>query len=280
MIAAGIDIGSDYTQAAILEDEELVSYGETRTGFDLDEAGERAIADALDGADGLERDDIEVVVATGEARKSVDVDQRVTSYTVIGLMLSREWPSARSVLMMGAKNAAALKLDGDGMVLDFDENDKCAAGVGRFLSDLTRYLDMELEEMIEATLGVDEGVEGLNTQCSVFAESEVISLIHENVSPAHIARGVHDAIAERNSSLLRRVGVEEDVLVIGGVGRNVAFVQAVEDIIGVPVQTPGYPAHVAAHGAALSAVVDDAEQLEQDIEVGSKQTERFAESIE
>lgn len=278
MIAAGVDIGSDYTQAAIVEDDELISLGETRTGFDLGEASDQAIADAL-GDNGLDRDDVDVVVTTGEARKSVDTDRQVTSYTVIGLLLNREWPSARSVLQMGAKNAAALKLDDDGMVLDFDENDKCAAGVGRFLSDLTRYLDMELDEIIEATLEVDEGVEELNTQCSVFAESEVISLIHENESPARIARGVHDAIAERNSSLLRRVGVEEDVLVIGGVGRNVAFVDALEDILDTPVHTPEHPAHVAAHGAALSATVDDSDQLEQDIEVGSKQSERFAESI-
>lgn len=279
MIAAGIDIGSDYTQAAIVDDDELLSLGETRTGFDLDEAAERAIQDAV-ADNGIDRDDIEYVVATGEGRKSVDADRQVTSYTVIGLMLNREWPSARSVLMMGAKNAAALKLDEEGMILDFDENDKCAAGVGRFLSDLTRYLDMDLEEIIEVTLAVDEGVEELNTQCSVFAESEVISLIHENTSPARIARGVHEAVAERNSSLLRRVGIEEDVLVIGGVGRNVAFIQSLEDIIDTEVHTPDHPAHVAAHGAALSATVDKAEQLDQDIEVGAKQTERFAETVE
>jgi len=278
MIAAGIDIGSDYTQAAIVDDDGLLGIGEARTGFDLNKAGERAIADALS-QDGVSRGDIDVLVATGEGRKSVDVDKRVTSYTVIGLVLNQEWPSARSVLMMGAKNAAALKLSETGMILDFDENDRCAAGVGRFLSDLTRFLDMSLDEVIQATREVDEGVEELNTQCAVFAESEVISLIHENVSPARISRGVHDAIAERNSALLRRIGIEEDVLVVGGVGRNVAFIEALEDIIETPVHVPDHPAHVAAHGAALSALFDDAEQLQQDIEVGSKQTERFSDSI-
>lgn len=277
MTIAGIDIGTDYTQASIVEDEELVATGEARTGFDLGEARNAALADALEGTD-FEEDDIKQVVVTGEGRKSVESDRQVTSYRAIGLALTTSWPEARTVLMMGAKNAAALKLDDEGNVLDFDENDKCAAGVGRFLSDLTRYIDMDLEEMIDAALSVDEGVEELNTQCSVFAESEVISLIHENVSEANIARGVHDAIAERNSSLVRRVGIEEDILVVGGVGRNMAFVEALEKNIDNEVHVPDHPAHVAAYGAALIAETDEETEIEADVEPGEKRDDAPIES--
>lgn len=252
MIAAGVDIGTDYTQAAITEDDELVATGETRTGFDLEKALDGALEEALQSVD-LTRDDVDAVVTTGEGRKSVETGQQVTEYKCIGTSLTRIYPEARSVLVMGAKNAAALKLAEDDTVLDFDENDKCAAGVGRFLSDLTRFLDMDLEEMIEVTLEVDEGVDELNTQCSVFAESEVISLIHEDVSPARISLGVHEAIASRNSSLLRRIGIEEDVVVVGGVGRNEAFIRSLEEAIGVDVGVPEQPAHVGAFGAALLA---------------------------
>lgn len=272
MIIAGIDIGTDYTQAAIIDDEELVGTGETRSGFDLDEAVEESIEAALDEAD-LSMDDIDVRVATGEGRKNVGVDEQVTSYRAIATSLARTDENARTALLMGAKNAAALKLDGEGNVLDFDENDKCAAGVGRFLSDLTRFVDMELDEMIEATLETDRGVDELNTQCSVFAESEVISLIHEDVSEARIARGVHEAIAERNSSLIRRVGLEEDVYVVGGVGRNEAFLKALESSIDTEVFVPEHPAHVAAHGAALLQVADLDAEIEADAEPGDKKAD-------
>lgn len=278
MIGAGVDIGSDYTKAAIVAGGELVGLGETRTGFDLDDAAERSLSEALEAAD-QQREEVGVVVATGEGRKTVGADRHVTTYKVIGTALARAWPSARTVLLMGAKNSAALKLDEDGNVLDFDENDKCAAGVGRFLSDLTRYLDMDLAEMIEATLEAEDGVEELNTQCSVFAESEVISLIHENVSEARIARSVHEGIAERNSSLLRRVGIEEDVLVVGGVGRNEAFVRVLEETIGTPVHTPEHPSHVAAHGAALSAVLGEEGSIEAEDRPGARRQEKFGQSI-
>jgi benzoyl-CoA reductase subunit D len=269
MVIAGIDIGTDYTQATIVEDSDLVATGEMKTGFDLEEAIDKAVADALQNVS-YSRDDIETTIATGEGRKSVDVEETMTSYRSIAVALEEMWPNARTALMMGAKNAAALKLDDEGNVLDFDENDKCAAGVGRFLSDLTRYLDMDLEEMIQVSRDVDEGVDELNTQCSVFAESEVISLIHEDVSAARIAWGVHEAIAERNSSLVRRVGAEQDLLVVGGVGRNGAFVDALEAAIDDEVQVPEHPAHVAAYGAALSEVTETEAGLETEVEPGEK----------
>jgi len=278
VITAGVDLGSDYTQAAVVADGETIGRGETRTGFDLDAARERALEAALDDA-GLEPGELSAVAATGGGRKSVEADHRVTAYRAIGLALEEAWPSARTVLLMGAKNSAALKLGEGGTVLDFAENDKCAAGVGRFISDLTRFLEMDLEGMIEAALEADGAAQELNTQCAVFAESEVISLIHEGVPEARIARAVHEGIAERNASLLRRVGLEEDLVVVGGVGRNTAFLQALEGTVGTPARAPEHPAHVAAAGAALSAAARGAEDVGTTAEPGRRRGDRFEESI-
>jgi len=277
-LIAGIDIGSDYTQAALVEDEELIGTGEVRTKFDLQDAVDRSLAAALEDA-GTDREDVEQVIVTGDGRKTVEADDNVTQYKSIGLALNRVWPEGRTVLLMGAKNAAALKLDEEGNVMDFDENDKCAAGVGRFLSDLTRYLDMDLDELVEVTLEADDVVEELNTQCSVFAESEVISLIHENVPESHISRGVHEAIAERNSSLIRRVGIEPDVLLIGGVARNAAFVKALEEAIDTEVQVPDIAAFVPAYGTALTATAGQETDIETDFEPGEKKGGKFEQEI-
>lgn len=278
MITAGVDLGSDYTQAAVVADGETIGRGETRTGFDLDAARDRALEAALSGA-GMGPGELAAVAATGGGRKSVEADHRVTAYRAIGLALDEAWPAARTVLLMGAKNSAALKLGEGGTVLDFAENDKCAAGVGRFISDLTRFLEMDLEEMIEAALEADGAAQELNTQCAVFAESEVISLIHEGVPEARIARAVHEGIAERNASLLRRVGLEEDLVVVGGVGRNAAFLQALEATVDTPARAPDHPAHVIAAGAALSAAAGKAKDAGPAAEPGSRREDRFEESI-
>lgn len=269
MTIAGIDIGTDYTQSVIVENGELIATGETQTGFDLEEALETALKEAIAEAD-VDEDHVDSVIVTGEGRKSVDADNQITSYRAIGHALAHQADNARTVLLMGAKNAAALKIDQDGNVLDFDENDKCAAGVGRFLSDLTRFLDMDMSEMIEAALSTNESVEELNTQCSVFAESEVISLIHEDVTEASIARGVHEAIAERNSSLIRRVGAEDDIFLVGGVGRNEVFLESLEENIGKNVHVPENPAHTAAYGAALIEETDADAEIEAGAEPGEK----------
>ena len=278
MITAGVDLGSDYTQAAVVTDGETLGRGETRTGFDLEAARGRALEAALAEA-GVEPGELAAVAATGGGRKSVEADHRVTSYRAIGLALEEAWPSARTVLLMGAKNSAALKLGEGGTVLDFAENDKCAAGVGRFISDLTRFLEMDLEEMIEAALEADDAAQELNTQCAVFAESEVISLIHEGVPEARIARAVHEGIADRNASLLRRVGLEEELAVVGGVGRNAAFLRALEATVDTPARAPDHPAHVAAAGAALSAAAAGAGEAGDGAEPESRPGERYRESI-
>lgn len=278
MITAGVDLGSDYTQAAVVADGEILGRGETRTGFDLDAARDRALESALADA-GVEAGELAAVAATGGGRKSVEADHRVTAYRAIGLALEESWPSARTVLLMGAKNSAALKLGEGGTVLDFAENDKCAAGVGRFISDLTRFLEMDLEEMIDAALEADDAAQELNTQCAVFAESEVISLIHEGVPEARIARAVHEGIAERNASLLRRVGLEEELVVVGGVGRNVAFLRALEATVGTEARAPEHPAHVAAAGAAHSAAAGEEEGVGPAAEPGSRRGDRYRESI-
>lgn len=251
---AAVDVGTDYTQAAIVRDGDIVAVGETSTGFELDEATDEAIADAQAQLD--ESIDVDALVAIDE-QHIVEADEYVPTHDAVTRAVERLRPDARSVLLMGAKNVAALRLDEDGSVEKSVENGKCAAGVGRFLADLTKYLEMDLDEMIEAGLSADSGVDDLNAQCSVFAESEVISLIHEGVPPERIVRGVFEAVAGRNGAMLRRVGFEDEVVVVGGVGRNQAFLEALADELDVPVHAPEHPAHAPAFGAALAVTGGD-----------------------
>lgn len=251
---AGVDVGTDYTQAVIVRGDDLLAVGETKTGFELQDAADRALVAARERIDGSAS--VDAVVAVGD-RPTVDADRFVPTYEALASGLEAIRPDARSVLLMGAKNVAALRLDEDGTVAKSVENGKCAAGVGRFLADLTRYLEMDLDEMIEAALAADEGVDDLNAQCSVFAESEVISLVHEGVPPERIVRGVFEAVAGRNGAMLRRVGFEDEVVVIGGVGRNEAFLEALSAELDTAVHAPPNPAYVPAYGAALASIGGD-----------------------
>ena len=126
---------------------------------------------------------------------------------------------------MGADEARAIKLSPEGKVIDFAINEKCAAGAGAFVEAMSRALDMPLDDFASVSLESTQTIP-MNAQCTVFAESEVVSLIHANTPPADIARAVHDAMASRVSAMVRRIGVEDPVVLGGGAALNVGFVKS------------------------------------------------------
>jgi benzoyl-CoA reductase subunit D len=161
-------------------------------------------------------------------------------------------PSARTVIDVGAEEGRAIRVNDKGRVLDFAINDRCAAGAGAFIEAMSYALEIPLEEM--GALSLKSTVEvPINAQCVVFAESEVISLIHANTAKQDIARAVHDAIASRIGSMVRRVGIENDVVLIGGMANNVGFREALERNLKEGVVIPETPEYVCAVGAALEA---------------------------
>ncbi len=252
MITAGIDMGAKTTKVVILSDDQVVARSLVLTGFEQQEAADKAMADALSQANIAKRD-IQKVVATGAGRKAVPwIKENVTEVSADARAMAILLPNVRTLIDVGAEEARAIKCTRDGKVAHFVVNEKCAAGAGTFVEAMARALELKLEEMGELSLRSTTTVP-MNAQCTVFAESEVISLIHAKTDKPDIARAVHDAIASRITSMVRRLGFEKDIALIGGLARDAGFVDALQRGLEAEVLVPADPEFVGALGAALIA---------------------------
>jgi benzoyl-CoA reductase subunit D len=166
------------------------------------------------------------------------------------------FPEARTVADVGAEEGRAAKCDEKGNVIDFAINEKCAAGAGAFIEAMGRALETPLEEMGNLALSSDKTI-AMNAQCTIFAESEVVGLIHAKTEKKDISKAIHDAMASRIVSMIRRIGVNPDIVMIGGVAYNPGFVTALKRELGVAqIYIPEKPEFAAALGAARVAAVD------------------------
>lgn len=253
MITAGIDVGAKTTKVVIMDDGRILGCSSpVLTGFDQQEAAEKAMAEALAAA-GLEQGTVERTVATGAGAKAVPfANDDISDVKAAARGANFFFPSTRTVIDVGAEEGRGIRCDEKGMVIDFAVNEKCAAGAGAFTEAMSRALEVPLEEMGALSLKSQNAVP-MNAQCAVFAESEVVSLIHAKTPKEDIVRAVHDAIASRIGSMVRRVGIERDVALIGGVAHNIGFVDALKRGLEVEVVIPEDPDYVSAVGAALVA---------------------------
>jgi predicted CoA-substrate-specific enzyme activase len=253
VIVAGIDVGAKNVHAVVIEDGRLVARAAVASGFDHEESAERGLAEAAAAA-GVRRDDIALVAATGAGRKALAfATEQPTEIAADARGAVDLYPRARTVIDVGADEARAIRLSDGGKVVDFAINEKCAAGAGAFVEAMSRALEMTLDDFARASLD-STAVIPMNAQCTVFAESEVVSLIHANTPPADIARAVHDAMASRVSTMVRRVGVEDPVVLGGGAALNVGFVKALSEALGgVDIYVLADAEYLGAHGAALIA---------------------------
>jgi benzoyl-CoA reductase subunit D len=153
---------------------------------------------------------------------------------------------------VGAEEGRAIKCDEQGKVQDFAINEKCAAGAGSFTEAMARALEVPLDDFGKISLQSSKTIP-MNAQCAVFAESEVVSLVHSKTPKADIARAVHDAIASRIVSMVRRVGINKDVALVGGVSNNPGFVDSLNRALEVEVIVPKDAEYIGALGAALVA---------------------------
>jgi len=252
MITAGVDIGNKFTKVVIVKDGKIVSKAMELTGFDPAGAADKAYAAALSEGNKA-RGDVAKVVATGagagEAKFADDV------VTVVGADAKgafAAFPAARTVIDVGAEEGRAIRINDSGKIVDFAINEKCAAGAGSFIESMARALEVPLEEMGPLALKADKSI-AMNAQCVVFAESEVVSLVHAKTRKENISKAVHDAISARVVSMVRRIGVEKEVLMIGGVAKNVGFVKGLSDGLDAKVNILDEPEFVSAFGAALAA---------------------------
>ena len=252
MITAGIDMGSKTVKVVILRDGEIIGKGMTLAGFEAQAAAEEALATAT-GEAGIKVSDIEQTVATGAGRKFAPNTERHVTEVSSGVRGARTlFPAAKTVIDVGAEEGRAIRCNDAGKVLDFALNEKCAAGAGAFTEAMSRALEVTIEQLGEMSLKSQNAIP-MNAQCAVFAESEVVSLLHAKTPKEDIARAVHDAIASRIVSLARKVGFEPDVVLIGGVAHNTGFVASLEKALECKVMIPDEPEYIGAYGAALTA---------------------------
>ena len=250
----GLDSGSTSTNAVVMnEAREIVASVVIRTGAKVGASAERAYREVLERA-GIAPDQIACTIATGYGRVSIPfADENVTEISCHGRGSHYFNPAVRTILDIGGQDSKAIHVNATGEVTDFAMNDKCAAGTGRFLEMIARSLEISLDELGPAALESKKHLE-IASMCSVFAESEVISLIANNEEKPDIAAGVCRAVAGKAYSLMRRVGLEGAYMMTGGVAQNPGVVRAVEELIGEKLFICEDPEIVGATGAALLAL--------------------------
>ena len=249
----GLDSGSTSTNAvAMNEAREIVASVVIKTGAKAGASAERAYREVLERA-GITPDQVACTIATGYGRVSIPfADENVTEISCHGRGAHYFNPAVRTILDIGGQDSKAIHVNAAGEVTDFAMNDKCAAGTGRFLEMIARSLEIGLDELGPAALESKKHLE-IASMCSVFAESEVISLIANNEEKPDIAAGVCRAVAGKAYSLMRRVGLEGAYMMTGGVAQNPGVVRAVEELIGEKLFICEDPEIVGATGAALLA---------------------------
>jgi benzoyl-CoA reductase subunit D len=255
MITVGIDCGSKNTKVCILDGTKILSTASVLSGFDQEESAQQALDKAIEKA-AISREDVKHITATGAGMEAIFfANDNITTVTADGRGAFFLFPTARTVIDIGAEEGLVVKLDENGKVKDFGINEKCAAGAGAFIEAMSRALEVDIETMGDLSLNSTKQIP-MNAQCTIFAESEVVSLIHQKTSKEDIIRAVHDAIADRNTSMVRQIGIEQDVALIGGVANNIGFVDSMNKNLGFELLVPKdgvAPEYVSALGAALVA---------------------------
>ncbi len=250
---AGIDVGSLSTDVVILDANGVMAgYSIVQTGANSTEAAEEGLERSLAKA-GIGRDKIKSIVATGYGRVSVPfAGKKVTEISCHGMGAHHLFPDTGTVIDIGGQDSKVIRIGEGGKVLDFTMNDKCAAGTGRFLEVMAAKLQVPLDAMGDLSIGVGGEVR-ISSVCTVFAESEVVSLVARNHPREEIIRGLHRAIVNRVWSMVKSVGVPGEVTMSGGVAKNRGVVTLMEEKLGRSMNVHPEPQIVGALGAALLA---------------------------
>ncbi len=255
MITAGIDCGAKNTKTVIFQNGKLIGTGCVPTGFDQKNAVNASFNIALKDA-GVEQNRVDSIGATGSGAKSIQADIYINDIKAIAAAANHFFPNARTVADIGAEEARAAKISDKGEALDFAINEKCAAGSGAFLEAMSRALETPLEQLGLLALSSSNSI-SINAQCTIFAESEVVGLIHAKKEKQDISKAIHDAIAGRIASMIRRIGVNPELVVLGGVARNPGFIAALKrELETETILIPDLPEYAAAIGAAVLAARD------------------------
>lgn len=251
---AGIDVGSTQTKGVILDlDGRIVGMALLDLEYNMRTAAQDVFSAAVKSAD-INPEDVKYTVSTGYGRYQVTFgDRQITEISCHARGAWSEFPNTRTVIDIGGQDTKAIRVGPGGEVVDFTMNDKCAAGTGRFLGAASFALEIPLADLGSMALESTSPVK-ITTTCTVFAESEIIGHLAKGHRPEDILMGMHYSIATRSATLVRRVGIEPEITMTGGVSRNQAMVKLLEHVLGTPLNVSERGHFMGAMGAALFAL--------------------------
>ena len=257
MYYLGIDIGSLSCDAVIIdENKNIKACAVIPTGAKNLEAIERVKKEVFE-ITGILEDNINAIVSTGYGRNRVENKlSAVTEITCHAKGIEAELSGTQILIDIGGQDSKAIQLDGKGNVIDFAMNDKCAAGTGRFLEAMARALQVDIDELGQLDQGAEKDLT-LSSMCTVFAESEVVSLIANGTEIKEIVKGMNRAIASRTTSLVKRISSDlsnKKIAMSGGVALNNGVVRALSAALNCKINIPKKPDTIGALGAALIAL--------------------------
>jgi predicted CoA-substrate-specific enzyme activase len=254
MITAGIDVGVKTVKAVIIKDNKVIASGiASSDGFERSKAAEQLWNKVLEQAE-ISASDIDRVIATGTGKMDVSFANDNIVEPVADVQAARQlFPSARTVIDVGAEQVRVVRFDETGKVTNYTLNQQCGAGLGTFAEAMARTLEVTLDEMSELALKSKNNT-SINAECGTYASLDVVSLIHDNTPIDDIAWAVVDAIANKISATVNLTNIEKDVVLIGGVARNTGVIEALKKRMGIDFSIPEEPELAGALGAAFITV--------------------------
>jgi len=255
MIVAGVDIGSVAAKAVVLGDDKVFAYHVVPTGANCNTAAEHALAKALEKV-GKKKEDLAYIMATGYGRRAIEFGNgsitEITADAKGAVYLGSSMGTIRTIINVGGQDTKVIVLDDNGTISNFVMNDKCAAGTGRFLEVISRALEEDLESFSKKSLKSNNPAV-INSTCTVFAESEVVSLVADNIPKEDIIAGIHKSVAKRISDMAIGAGARDVIFFDGGGAKNIGLKTMLEHELGKKVFVPKIPQFTVSLGAALFA---------------------------
>ena len=248
----GIDIGSGTSKGVMTKDGKLKAYHLLPSGVNYRMAAQK-LREELLAKLGLSPEDVAYTVATGQGSGNVPFsNQQVADIRCCAKGINRIFPSVRTVIDVQGQSSQVIRLNEIGQVINFVVSEKCAAGSGRFLDVIANVLQLEVKDIGPLSLKSKNPVI-FTTGCAVFGESEAVSRVSEGMSKEDILAGIHQALADKMSALVDRVGLEEQCAISGGGGLDIGLIKRIEEKLGVQLLVPPQPQLVTAFGAAIMA---------------------------
>ncbi len=249
MISIGIDAGAATTKAVVLRENEIAGYVIIPTGFDFRKAGEKAFEEVLSNCS-IGESEAGKIIATGYGRSSIGfADKTISEITAHARGVGYLIPAAHTIIDIGGQDSKVISTE-NGKVVDFLMNDRCAAGTGKFLEYTAKALEISLNQLGTLAL-VSKNPAKISSMCTVFAESEVISLRAQKTKKEDIAAGLIESIILRTTAMVKKLGIKPELAFVGGVAKNPGVVKAFEKALDIEMQLPEEPQITGALGAAL-----------------------------